>query len=86
MAKLFISATTKGLKSYRIAAAAKLRELGHDVVVQDEFPMVHEKIAPMLADRIAPCDAVILLIGPVFGAKRADWPSKSDWTAARCDS
>jgi hypothetical protein len=47
MAKLFISATTKGLKSYRIAAAAKLRELGHDVVVQDEFPMVPEKIAPM---------------------------------------
>jgi hypothetical protein len=45
MAKLFISATTKALKSYRIAAAAKLRELGHDVVVQDEFPMVHEKLS-----------------------------------------
>ncbi|MEY3457533.1 MAG: hypothetical protein RL215_690, partial [Planctomycetota bacterium] len=79
MAKLFISATTKGLKSYRTAAAAKLRELGHDVVVQDEFPMVHEKIAPMLADRIAACDAVILLIGPVFGAKPADWPSELPW-------
>jgi len=79
MAKLFISATTKGLKSYRTAAAAKLRQLGHDVVVQDEFPMVHEKIAPMLAERIAPCDAVILLIGPVFGARPADWPSELPW-------
>ena len=79
MAKLFISATTKGLKSYRTAAAAKLRELGHEVVVQDEFQMVPDKIATMLADQIAPCDAVILLIGPVFGAKPADWPSDLPW-------
>ncbi len=79
MARLFISATTKGLKSYRIAAAAKLRELGHEVVVQDEFQMVPDKIATMLADQIAPCDAVILLIGPVFGAKPADWPDDLPW-------
>ncbi|MFM8729599.1 MAG: DUF4062 domain-containing protein, partial [Planctomycetaceae bacterium] len=79
MAKLFISATTKGLKSCRIAAAEKLRQMGHTVVVQDEFPMVHEKIAPMLAEQIAPCDAVILLIGPVFGAKPADWPPELPW-------
>ena len=79
MAKLFISATTKGLKSYRLAAAAKLRQMGHEVVVQDDFPMVHEKIAPMLADRIASCDAVILLIGPVFGARPTDWPPELPW-------
>ena len=79
MAKLFVSATTKGLKSYRIAAAAKLRELGHDVVEETEFPMVHEKIERMLADLIAPCDAVILVIGPVFGAKPYDWPEGLQW-------
>ena len=79
MAKLFVSATTKGLKSYRIAAAAKLRELGHDVVEETEFPMVHEKIERILADLIAPCDAVILLIGPVFGAKPYDWPEGLQW-------
>ncbi|MFN5434318.1 MAG: DUF4062 domain-containing protein, partial [Planctomyces sp.] len=43
MAKLFISSTTKGLKSYRVAAAEKLRQLGHDVVVEETFPMVHLK-------------------------------------------
>jgi len=79
MAKLFISATTKGLKSCRIAAAEKLRQTGHNVVVEETFPMVHEKLTTMLADRIAPCDAVILLIGPVFGAKPADWPPELPW-------
>ena len=79
MAKLFISATTKGLKSCRMAAAEKLRQKEHTVVVQDEFPMVHEKIAPMLAGQMAPCDAVILMIGPVFGAKPADWPPELPW-------
>ncbi|MFM7922817.1 MAG: DUF4062 domain-containing protein, partial [Planctomycetaceae bacterium] len=78
-ATLFISATTKGLKSCRIAAAEKLRQMGHAVIVQDDFPMVHEKIAPMLAGQIAPCDAVILLIGPVFGAMPADWPTEIQW-------
>jgi ADP-ribose pyrophosphatase YjhB (NUDIX family) len=79
MAKIFVSATTKGLKSYRLAAAEKLRELGHEVVVQDEFPMVHLKIAPMLAEQIAPCDAVVLLIGRAFGAKPANWPQGIEW-------
>ena len=79
MAKLFISSTTKGLKSYRVAAAEKLRQLGHDVVVEETFPMVHLKLTSMLAERIAPCDAVILLIGPVFGARPVDWPPELPW-------
>jgi hypothetical protein len=79
MARLFISATTKGLKSYRTAAAEKLRQLGHELVVEETFPMVHLKLTSMLAERIAPCDPVILLIGPVFGARPADWPPELPW-------
>ena len=50
MARLFVSATTKGLQTYRLAAASRLRELGHEVVEENDFPMVHEKIERMLAD------------------------------------
>ena len=33
----------------------------------------------LFRSQIAPCDAVILLIGPVFGAKPADWPDDLPW-------
>jgi tetratricopeptide (TPR) repeat protein len=56
-----------------------LRSLGHEPILQDEFPIVHQKIGPMLATQIAPCDAVLLLVGPAFGARPADWPADWEW-------
>jgi hypothetical protein len=75
-ARLFVSSTTKVLKSYWIAAAEKLQQLRREVVVEETFLMVHEKTDHDAGRQNCPCDAVILLIGLVVGCQPADWPPK----------
>ncbi len=42
MPTVFISATTRDLKSYRAVVADWAKERGHCVVVQDEFPVMSD--------------------------------------------
>ncbi len=70
--RIFISATTLDLGSYRRAVAEVLLKLGAHPVVQDHFPPDHRSVVEMLRARIKPCDAVICLVGRVYGQE----PSK----------
>lgn len=70
--KFFISATTKGLKSYREEVAAHLRTLiPHDALEQSELPGDHNRVEDLLRSQMQGCDGVICLIGPAFGCSWA---------------
>jgi tetratricopeptide (TPR) repeat protein len=77
MPKVFVSATSGDLKSYRqvVAEWAKLR--GYEPVVQDEFPVQSDygTIVQMLRDKLAPCDAVIHLAGLYYGFEPSNAPA-----------
>ncbi len=73
---VFVSATSRDLRSYRGAVAVWLREHGHEPVVQDDFDVQPDfvTIARMLRDKLSPCDAVICLIGDYYGFEPCDFP------------
>ena len=74
--RVFVSATSRDLRSARQAVAAWLREQGHEPVVQDDFDVQPDfvTIAAMLRDKLTPCDAVICLIGDFYGFEPTNFP------------
>lgn len=58
MPKVFISATSRDLKSYREVITQWARSRGYEPVVQDEFPVQsdYNTVVQMLRDKMAPCD------------------------------
>jgi len=76
MPSVFVSATSRDLRSYRRVVAEWARERGYTVVVQDDFPVQcdHASIVRMLTERIAPCDAVVHLAGLYYGFEPTDRP------------
>ncbi len=74
--QVFVSATSKDLRTYRNMVAAWLREQGHQPVVQDEFAVQPDfvTIAAMLRDQLTPCDAIICLIGDYYGCEPIHFP------------
>lgn len=74
--KIFVSATTKDLKSYRNVVANWARSQEFDVVVQDAFSVQSDygTIVQMLRDKIDPCDAVIHLAGLFYGFEPTNRP------------
>jgi Domain of unknown function (DUF4062) len=71
---IFVSATSGDLKSYGELASATLRERGYEVDHQEIFNLTFLEIAEKLKQRIAKCDAIVCLIGFVYGAEPADRP------------
>ena len=76
MPKVFISATSRDLKSYREVITQWARSRGYEPVVQDEFPVQsdYNTIVQMLRDKMAPCDAVIHLAGLYYGFEPSHRP------------
>ena len=76
MPKVFVSATSRDLRSYRqvVADWAKSRDL--DVVIQDDFEVQPDyvTVVKLLRDKIAPCDIVIHLAGLFYGFEPANLP------------
>jgi tetratricopeptide (TPR) repeat protein len=72
--RIFVSATTRGLKSFRIATAKYLESRGFKPIVQEEFECDYREIRRMLGEQIAPCEAVVLLVGPAYGFEPINWP------------
>jgi tetratricopeptide (TPR) repeat protein len=70
--RVFVSATSRDLGSYRKAVADALRSIDAHAVIQDEFPPDYRSVAAMLRGKIARCDAVICLVGGVYGAEPAE--------------
>ncbi len=73
---VFVSATSRDLKSYRLVVADWAKARGYAVVVQDEFPVMSDygTIVNMLRDKLAPCDAVIHLAGLFYGFEPTNRP------------
>ena len=76
MAKIFISATTQDLKSYRQIVAQWASSREYVPVVQDEFPVMSDygTIVQMLREKLDPCDAVIHLAGRFYGFEPKNRP------------
>ncbi len=72
--KIFVSATSRGLKPLRLEVTKHLEEKKNQVVVQEEFAGTYQTIKDMIRDEIASCDAVILLVGPAYGFEPTEWP------------
>ena len=72
--RIFVSATTRGLKSYRELASLSLRKRGYDVDDQAIFNLTYLEIHEKLKQRIADCDAVVCLIGFYYGGEPSKRP------------
>jgi tetratricopeptide (TPR) repeat protein len=72
--RIFVSATNLDLKSYRLRASQSLRKRGY--VVDDEaiFDLTFLEIGESLKRRIEQCDAVVCLIGSVYGGEPSNRP------------
>ena len=66
--RVFISAVTGELGSYRQALAKELRRKGLDVCDQEHFRQGGATLLEALRDYIQSCDAVIFLVGERCGA------------------
>ncbi len=80
--KYFISATTCDLGEYRNELTRYLHKLRIDVEVQDEFQTDYRTIHELLVAKIKSCDAVICLVGEVFGGAPSDqqWDPPQSYT------
>jgi tetratricopeptide (TPR) repeat protein len=72
--RIFVSATSRDLATYRELAGRSLRKRGYDVDDQAIFDLTFLDIGPMLKERIAACDAVICLVGFTYGGEPSNRP------------
>ncbi len=68
---IFVSSTSKDLGSYRKIVAETLSKKAVLPIIQDYFGTSADTLPQMIQKKIADCDAVICLIGFVFGAEPA---------------
>src|SRR3954451_10955953 len=71
---VFVSATSRDLRTARAKSAEKLRGMGVFAVEQPDFDTDHRTIRSMLLAKIARCDAVIHVAGFVHGAEPRNCP------------
>jgi tetratricopeptide (TPR) repeat protein len=74
-AEVFISATTRELRSYREEVKNALLTLGIFPIEQTNFRLAHGPLTAKLRSLIVPCDAVIHLAGFYYGAEPSRRPS-----------
>jgi tetratricopeptide (TPR) repeat protein len=72
--RIFLSATNRGLKSFRLLASQSLRKRGYDVDDEAIFDLTWMEITEMLERRISDCDAVVCLIGVAYGGEPSERP------------
>jgi tetratricopeptide (TPR) repeat protein len=72
--RIFVSATSRDLRTYRELASRSLRKRGYEVDDQAIFDLTFLEIGPMLKQRIAACNAVICLIGFTYGGEPSNRP------------
>ena len=72
--RIFVSAATRDLGNYRELASKTLRERGYVVDDQAIFSLTYQEIGEKLKQRIVGCDAVVCLIGSVYGGEPTNSP------------
>jgi Domain of unknown function (DUF4062) len=73
--RIFVSATTRGLESYRRLAIESLRKRGYEVDDQAVFNLTFLEINEKVRQRIEACDAVVCLIGFAYGGEPSECPA-----------
>jgi hypothetical protein len=74
-ANVFISATTADLGSYRLAVRDVLLDLGVHPIVQDHLEPDYQTMMDILRQAVDACDAVICLVGLVYGQEPQHRPA-----------
>lgn len=69
MHRIFVSAVSKELKSYRTLVVQALQRRHYKPVFQEIFDLTDEEIIELLERQISSCDAMICLIGYRYGAE-----------------
>src|SRR5260221_36838 len=67
--KIFISAVSKELRSYRQLVSQSPRKRGYTPGDQEIFGRTEQETVQLLKDQLRPCDAVIRMIGERYGAE-----------------
>jgi len=75
--KVFVSATSGDLKTCRQAVKDVLLQSNIQPVTQEVLPADHRDLPEFLDALVQSCDAVVCLIGKVFGAAPQDRPERS---------
>ncbi len=70
--RIFLSATSRDLGSYRLALAHSLRKAGCDVKVQEDFAAYPGLFLGKLHAYLGPADVVVCLVGDCHGWQPAD--------------
>lgn len=86
--KVFVSATSRDLKSYREAVKQAL--LDHpdlDIlpITQEHFPVTHLEVTEKLREQLGGCDAVICLVGLVYGGEPSSGATRRSYTQMEFD-
>ena len=63
LSRVFISATSRDLGSFRKAVSDVLLTLDAHPVIQEHFAPDYRSVVEMLREKIGECDAVICLVG-----------------------
>ena len=75
--RIFVSASTHDLGMHRRAVEQALLDSGIHPITQEHFRADNRTLTDFLRDEVAACDAVICLVGHVFGAAPSDRPDRS---------
>lgn len=67
--RIFVSATSRDLRTARGLVSEGLRRMECLPIVQDDFPPDYKSVRDMLRTKIATCDAVVHLAGFYYGAE-----------------
>jgi len=67
--KIFVSATSTDLRTFRNQVKVWLLDMGWLPVVQDHFAPDDTTVVEMLRKRVGECDAVVHIIGRCYGAE-----------------
>jgi tetratricopeptide (TPR) repeat protein len=84
--RVFVSASTGDLGSYRQMVRDELIRGGCFPVVQEYFSADPRRLSQFLEDAIRPCDAVVCLLGPRFGAAPESGGSPRSYTQLEYDA
>jgi len=67
--RIFVSATSRDLRTARTLVSEGLRRMECLPIVQDDFPPDYKSVREMLRSKIGDCDAVVHLAGFYYGAE-----------------
>jgi len=76
--RIFVSATSKDLKTARQLVSEGLRKMECLPIVQDDFPPDYKSVRDMLRAKIGKCDAVVHLVNFYYGAEPMPIPAESE--------